>query len=482
MANEYLYGTYGILAKSVAQHADDAAAVPVYVGTLPVNLIRNYGPLVNRPVKLSNYADAQNKTGLSPDWEKFTLCEAVEAHFNNINGNIGPIYVINVLNPDIHRNSNPETGKLAFTNGRAVIASDIIILDTLALDDKTEGVDYSVSYDFTGGKVIISSIGEPITGNVTASWYEISTDGITMSDIIGGKTETGVYSGLAVIQTVCQNWGVAPTLIAAPGWSDIPKVYQAMINAAAKINGHWDAFVLADIPLSAQTISAAKKWKKDNEYISERSKVFWPQVINGSGQKYHLSTFAVVEMMRADSTHDGIPMETCGNKVISAAAQYFGADSDNQGFDDTESGELTAAGISTAVYWAGNWVLWGDETAAYEYGTDFDARATFDVNIRMLFHITNSFQREWASVIDEPFTIQMKDTIINREQSKLDALAAMGALYGSPTIQFMEAQNSTADIRNGRFRWDIAVTPTPPMKSAAAYVAYTDAGFTSMYK
>lgn len=482
MADEYLYGTYGIMAESVTQHADDAPTVPVYIGTLPVNLVRGYKQLVNKPVKLSNYTDAQGKVGYSPDWKKFTLCEAIEAHFNNVKGNIGPICVINVLNPDVHRVSNPISKSIAFTNGRAVIASDSIIIDTLALEDKTESVDYDVSYDFTGGKVVISSIGEPIAGNVAASWYEINVENITVSDIIGGKTEAGVYSGLAVIQTIYQLLGVTPALIAAPGWSDIPKVYKAMINAATKINGHWDAFVLADIPLTVQNIAAARQWKKDNEYISERSKVFWPQIMNGSGQKYHLSTFAVAELMRADSMHDGIPMETCGNKTISAVSQYFGDDSSNQGFDDTESRELTAAGISTAVYWAGNWVLWGDETAAYEYGTEFDARATFDVNIRMLFHITNSFQREWASAIDEPFTIQMKDTIINREQAKLDSLTAMGALYGNPTIQFMESKNSRADIRNGNFRWDIAVTPTPPMKSATAYVAYTDEGFTSMYE
>lgn len=480
MANEYLYGTYGIIAESVTQHADDAKTVPVYIGTLPVNLIRGYSDLVNRPVKLTNYTDAQNKVGISSDWDAFTLCEAIEAHFNNMNGNIGPIYVINVLNPDTHRASDPESTNLAFVNGRAIILSDKIILDTLALEDKTEGVDYSVSYDFTNGKVIISSLGDPITGNVMANWYEVDVSGVTESEIIGGKTAEGVYTGLAVISTVYQNLGVIPTLIAAPGWSEIPKVYKAIVNSATKINGHWDAFVLADIPLTAKTIPDAKKWKKDNEYISERSKVFWPQVINGGGQKYHLSTLAVSEMMRADASHDGIPLETCGNKIISAAAQYFGEDSKNQGFDDTESRELTSSGISTAVYWAGNWVLWGDETAAYEYGTDFDARATFDVNIRMLFHITNSFQREWSSSIDEPFTIQLKDTIINREQSKLDALVAMGALYGNPTIQFIEAQNSVADIRSGNFRWDIAVTPTPPMKSATAYVAYTDAGFTAI--
>ena len=110
-----------------------------------------------------------------------------------------------------------------------------------------------------------------------------------------------------------------------------------------------------------------------------------------------------------------------------------------------------------------------------------DPRAIFDVNIRMLFHITNSFQREWSPKIDKPMTLQLKDTILQREQEKLDALVARGALLGEPKVLFLESENSTTDLMNGDFRWDIPATPTPPLKSATVYVAYTDAGFSAYF-
>ena len=147
-----------------------------------------------------------------------------------------------------------------------------------------------------------------------------------------------------------------------------------------------------------------------------------------------------------------------------------------------EGKELTQNGISTAVAWGGEWVLWGDHTAAYTYGADVDPRAIFDVSMRMLMHITNDFQREWSPRIDEPMTRALKDEIINREQEKLDGYVSMGALLGEPQIVFLESENSTTDIMNGDFRWDIAVTPTPPLKSASVYVAYTDAGFSVYYE
>ena len=499
MANEYLYGAYGHIGETVAQSAVQAGTTPVYVGTAPVNLVRGFADagVINEPIKLSNMIDAQRKLGYAADWGTFTLCEVMNAHFNNTLGNIGPIYVINVLDPSAgkHRKATETTQQLSFTGGRAEFASSTIILDTLTIaksdgGDYAEGTDYAVDYNFTKGTVIITSLiaDSPLTGTLTASFYEVDDSAIEDDDIIGGVTAGGEYSGLSSIALLYPEQFAVCNLIAAPGWSQSPAVYNAMLTASQKINGHWDAFVVADLPLvdsSAQavdTITKAIAWKKNNAFTGERSKVYWPQGIDNLGNIYHLSTLAVVELMRADFSHNSVPMETCGNKAIPIIKQCFGANATNRGFSQQEGKELTQNGISTAVAWGGEWVLWGDHTAAYTYGADVDPRAIFDVSMRMLMHITNDFQREWSPRIDEPMTRALKDEIINREQEKLDGYVSMGALLGEPQIVFLESENSTTDIMNGDFRWDIAVTPTPPLKSASVYVAYTDAGFSVYYE
>lgn len=488
MANEYLHGAYGHLGETVAQNAVQAGTTVVYVGVAPVNLIRGYRDVINNPVKLLNYPHAQKTVGYSGDWGKFSLCEAISAHFNNAKGNIGPIYIINVLNPDIHRKAEATDRNLVFSNGQAVIKSDTIILDTLALENLSEERDYQVDYDFTRGCVLIKSIGDNmLSGAIAASYNEVDMTQINEESIIGGITANGEYSGLGVLQLLYQEQNQVCNLLLAPGWSSKPNVYKAMCKAAEQINGHWDAFVLADIPIKDEngavaSISDAKLWKQAHGYDNERSKVFFPQSKDSSGAIYHLSTLAAVEFMRTDYSHASIPMETCSNKQVAIVGQYFGADSQNRGFDQITAKELTSYGISTCVFWGGNWVLWGDHTAAYEYGADVDPRAIFDVSMRMLFYITNSFQREWGVVIDEPFTKQLRDRIINREQEKLDALAAVGALIGNPEILFLESENNATDMMNGDFRWDIPITPVPPLKSATVYVAYTDAGFAAYFK
>ena len=499
---DYKHGTYGEFAASIGDAATQAGTVAVYTGLAPVNLVRGYAQYVNSPVKLSNFNAVKRYFGYSANWATFDLCEAFQLHFDNDAGNIGPIFAINVLDPAKHKKSQETTQSLTFANGQATIKSDTIILDTLVLADKTEGVDFSIDYDFTKGQVIINSTGDtPITGDVQATFSEIDTTTITETDIIGGETTEGVYTGLGCVGLVYPELGLIPNLISCPGWSSNPKVYAAMVNAGTKINGHWDAAVFADIPLESaaakvgeaqvedarvggqavDTIGKAIKWASDNAYTNERSKVFWPQAMDTAGRVYHAAVLAVWRQMMVDEANGGIPMESCSNKPIPVARQYFGQDATNRGFDQQKGNDLNAEGITTLVYWGGQWVLWGPHTAAYKHGGVKDNRAIFDNSIRMMMHITNSFQEEHAMTIDQPMTRAMADTIKNREQEKADALAALGALIGTPVVEFSEDDNSTDDMVEGNFTWSTKGTPTPPFKSGTMRVAYTTAGFDSYF-
>ena len=620
---EYLYGTYGELGESTGSVAASSGDVAVICGTAPVNLIRGYASagIVNRPVKVSDYNDFKNALGTAQDWGKYTLAMVGEAFFNNPMGNLGPIYCVNVLDPDVHRSAGPTVKGLSFVNGKASFASEDIILDSFTLEGKTEGTDYEISYNFTDHKVTVKSADADnmLTGTIQASYHTVDVSDIGAGDIVGEETADGQLTGLQSAKLIYQGFNAVPNLYAAPGWSDRPEVYRALCNAATKMNGHWDGFVFADLPTSYEkvtytaveaqisddphaegwyeqtggtyapstdtvvntedtyykrtfveeidasgdpsaqgyyeadgdgykpttdtevqegksyysvsydrvtpnagddpeaegwyvlaegvysrssdthavsgttyyvrnvetvavdTIQKAVEWKAANGYTNERSKVFWPKAIGTDGNVYALSALALVEAMRVDDSHDGIPYETCGNKEISIQSQYFGKGSKNAGFDIDKSDALTSKGISTTVFWGGNWVIWGDSTAAYEFDTDMDPRVIFDVSLRMLMYLTNRFQRKWFSTIDKPFTRNVRDMIINSEQANLNALAKTGALIGNPTVTFDEVRNSINEAMQGRFYFNIAVTPTPPLKSATAYVGYTDEGFAAYF-
>ena len=102
---EYKHGAYGNLSDSVVESMVTVSTVPVYFGTAPVNLVRGYAEadIVNAPVRLTSLSDARARMGDSSDWEAFTLCEAIAAHYNTTAEAVGPIYFVNVLDPDKHR-------------------------------------------------------------------------------------------------------------------------------------------------------------------------------------------------------------------------------------------------------------------------------------------------------------------------------------------------------------------------------------------
>ena len=489
MSTGYVHGAYGALGQSVMSSVNEASTAPLLIGTAPVNLIRGYAKagIINKPVRLANIG-SKEVIGYSSDWNSFTLSEVVDAFFNNANGNVGPVYVINVLDPDIHRKKEKTTGNITFANGRATIESDTIILDTFVLEDKVEGVDYNISYNMNTGKVVISSVDKEnkLTGSITASYYEVDASTVTEDDIIGETTSDGVYSGLQAGKQLYPIMNVIVNLVGAPKWSEKPAVYEAMVEFSQAINGHWYAFPVADIPINdgeedIDTKAKAKAWATEKGYNS------WPQAKTKDGKIFHLSTLAIAEIIRTDASHNGVPMETCSNKTIPVAAQYFGATSKNQGYDQNEANELNAAGISTVAAWGGAYVLWGPHTAGFAAGEDGNAKdgtdplAIFDVNIRMQEYILNHFQEKWGNTVDEPMDPNLRDTILEEEQQFLDSLVAIGALIGNPTVTFLETENSTSDMMNGNFKWNFSDTPTPPAKALKAEVAYTEAGFSTFF-
>ena len=283
-----------------------------------------------------------------------------------------------------------------------------------------------------------------------------------------------------------------PNLIAIPKWSEIKEVYEAVINYCEKINGHWYAYVYADIPIldgitKIDTITKAKDWASTNGYDKFKSKVFWPQYRYNNGNVYHASILAMAETLRTDLENNNIPMESCSNKILPKGSQYFGEDSTNRGFDEREGNLLNEVGITTIIKRGGQSYIWGPHTAGFESGDDGNAKdgidqiAIFDTNIRMQYYILNNFQSRWASVVDGPISVNMRDSIISAEQEQLDILVTKGALIGDPKVFFVETENTVEDLVNGNFKWNFIDTPTPPLKSITGEASYTDAGFETYY-
>ena len=98
---DYLHGAYGQIQAVGTKVAIKSQNAIVYVGTAPVHTVAGGAANVNRPILVTNIAEARKHFGYSDEWDKYTLCEAMHAHLEN--KAVGPLVLINVLDPATHK-------------------------------------------------------------------------------------------------------------------------------------------------------------------------------------------------------------------------------------------------------------------------------------------------------------------------------------------------------------------------------------------
>lgn len=434
----------------------------------------DYAGKVNKPILVQSYADAVAKVGYNDsNWTQFDLCEAIYAHFRNSIQSIGPIVLINVLDPDTIK-AQDQTANVTLTNGQGYINNDRVILKTAKVAGKVLGADFSVEYTTDGTKVLFKDLTGSMSSPITVTFDAVTPDAITATEVIGG-----VNTGIGAVNLVYPTHLRIPTVLDAPGWSHVPDVDAALKAAAQKINGHWYAWVNSNlaVSLSADTIEEAKAWKAANNYVGAGEAPCWPMAKKGT-KKFHLSTLTTVTMQRVDYINDNVPYETPSNKPVDITGLCLDSGAEII-FDQVSANDLNSKGIRTATFWGGKWVLWGPHTGEYEYGRDIDPRNKFDCNVRMLYYLLNTFQQRYGADVDKPMDRSRIDTILNDFQAWLDGLVGSKLLYAR--IEFAETSNPVSDIVEGDFNFDIATTTTPPGKSLNARLQYTTQGINALF-
>lgn len=486
----YKHGTYGGIGDDIISEVDKVDAGVVYVGTAPINLVRGYSAdNINKPVTINNIKEAKQLLGYTANpnnWALYTLCEAMSAHFDNSSGNIGPVHFINVLDPSVHISDDEVTGSLTFTKRKATITDPLMIVDSFKLNGKTEGTDYVIEYDMDKCRLVITDIS---TAGITTNTYAYSKVEMPATTaktaVIGGtNSATGAVTGIEALKLVYEKCNVIPKIVLAPFFSSDVEVKDKLVACSRAINSRFVAQTYLDIPLknasnvAIDTKQKALEWAAENDYNDEFSKVFFPMVKKGN-KPYHISTKFAVEQMKVNLENDNIPYQTASNKTVDIDELYFGEDSINSGFDIEDANALNAKGITTAVYWNGNYRLWGGHTAAYDVENEASqGKEIFDTSIAMLIYLVDDFIISNAELIDTPMTVSLMESIKNEQQTKLDNLVSMGALVGNP--QFVADDVTESDIKAGSFGWVLNTTPTSQFKDATIKVVYTDKGYAAL--
>ena len=493
---DYLHGAYGQINAVGNRVSEESQGAIVYLGTAPVHTVEGGAANVNVPIVVNNIAEARKYFGYSEDWANYTLCEAMHVHLEN--KGVSPIVLINVLDPTKadHKNATKVTTSKTPSNGSFTIAeAESIILDTVVIKTtgetpatKVKGTDYNIAYNIDKKTITVVEVtaGSLGTAALSVEYYTIKPSGVTNDDVIGSTDGMGLNTGSCAIKDVYQVTGYIPSFFAAPGFSSVPAIHAAMYQNSVKINGHWDAFIFADLPITnsgtAVTLNTAATFKTANGYDKENEKVFFPLVTGIDGQTYHLSVLAAANFQELMIAQDGIPYRSSSNTACALIQSlYLGEDYAGRIVDDSVINEkLNKNGITSAAYVGGRWAIWGAHCADYnqENATQINVAET---NRMMLYYISNDFQARRTLDVDQPLTPNDIRAIVAEEQARLDALVNVGALiYGTVTLNASE--DSRSDILNGDWSLTFDVTTTPLAKSLTAIVTWVDDGFVTYFE
>ena len=123
---EYLHGVYREWPKAGDALTADSQAAMVVFGTAPVHTLAGGANNVNVPVLVRTIAEARKYFGYSEDWASYTLCEAM--HLCLEQKKVGPLVLINVLDPAVHKKDEDTSASLTPSGGEPVDAKSILSL------------------------------------------------------------------------------------------------------------------------------------------------------------------------------------------------------------------------------------------------------------------------------------------------------------------------------------------------------------------
>ena len=427
--------------------------VPFYVGTAPINMCKKQN--INEPILCYSYAEAIENFGYINDFENYTLCEAIDAHFSKFGA--GPIVLVNVLDPKTHKKSIQSQSIVLGENKTAVIKEKGILLDSITTNPEITCIK---EFNDEGEVIIIQTGIEEVPGNnLSVNFEKLDPTMIKNTDIVGGVDgESGKKKGFECISTVFPKYRLIPNLLLAPKWSTDSTVAAVMETKVNLINGHFKGLALVDIDTKKmKKYSEVPKEKNTNNLVSPFLEVCYPKVKLGDIQ-YHLSTQIACLIQSLATKNDGIPYKSPSNENIKGDSTCL-ADGTDVFLGLDEANYLNENGITTAINWTGGWKAWGNRTGAYPDVTD--PKDSFIVSRLMFNFLTNSIVQTYWQKVDDPTNKNLITTITDSVNIWLNGLQAAGKIIGG-RVEFREEDNTVTSLIDGKIKFKLYFSPALP--------------------
>lgn len=424
------------------------------VGTAPVNMAEDPYDTVYKPFVFHSKAAAVSGLGYCTDFADYTLCQSMYASFDVFG--VAPVIMINVLDPKRHVKAQLSK-EYSVESGRFTIGEKGILLDKLSISSVGEHEtvykdeeDYIATFN-TDGTVTVAIVAEGAAGSVKqlkATFVQLDPSAVTYEDVIGSyNVKTRKRTGMELIGRVYPRFGIVPSLLLAPGWSQIPSVNLALNAKAQLISSLFTAKVVSDLDTAegnADSMEEIKEYKDKNGYSDRNMIVTWPMVGVGD-YRYYFSAQLAAHMELLAANNGGVPSASPSNKDLKITGLYT-ADGEEIMMEMDEANDYAnACGIVTAINQNG-WKCWGNNTAGYPSSSDPLDRW---INIVTIFdYIENNFKLTFFQKVDDLTDYRLIDEIVSGFNMQLNSLQASDDIAGGQIV-FDHDENPINEILNG---------------------------------
>ena len=462
----YRHGVYNAEREtSLTAPIRGSAGLQVIFGTAPIHLSKDHATAANVPKLCYSFEECVEALGYSEDFERFTLCQSMDACFHVFN--VAPVILVNVLDPGkaAHVTQNA-SADYDVSDGTVLYDKQYVLLNTLkVMNDDAEliyGSDYTAEHA-EDGSVVITLLSQAAieAESVAVSSTSLNPEAVTETDIVGGTNPTtGAETGLDLIRQIYPTLGMVPGLLLAPGWSHKAAVAAAMQGKTEGINGVFDCNCLLDIDSGssgAKVYTAVKAAKEALGASSRHAVAFWP--MGKVGEKvYYLSAVAGALMAYQDASNGDVPYDSPSNKDIRLTGTVL-KDGTAVVLDQVQANDgLNANGIVTAIN-ANGFKCWGNNTAAYPATTDPKDRW---IAVRRFFDWDgNNFIRTYFEKVDRPANTRLIQSIVDSQNIVGNGYVARGYCAGY-RVAFQSDENPVTELLNGHLTLHTYLAPYIP--------------------
>lgn len=305
----------------------------------------------------------------------------------------------------------------------------------------------------------IADQASPVT--VVVRVAEGETEAETTTNIIGGVTPTGQYTGLKALLAAEAQLGVKPRILGVPGLDNL-NVTTELVAIAQKLRG----FAYANC-FGCETVSEALAYRAG--FGARELMLIWPDFINWDTVTSSAQPAAAVaralglrakldEQVGWHKTLSNVPV----NGVSGLSKDIF-FDLQNPA---TDAGLLNADEVTTLIRRDG-FRFWGSRTCSE------DPLFAFEHYTRSAQVLADTMAEGHFWAVDKPMHPSLVRDIVEGINAKMRELVRNGYLLGGE-CWYDEAANDKDTLKAGKLFLDYDYTPVPPLENLLLRQRITD--------